>query len=125
MIAECPRGTRRSSLPPDVSVRDDIGAKQGVKRTDNVKGRRNGKLKSEEEKRTEDAERMDRGNLQRELGNQQGRKGGPGKKKKGLDCSENEVRPRVRAGEGETGRPATLLEESGFSRYGDKWASDC
>ncbi|KAJ1133661.1 hypothetical protein NDU88_000140 [Pleurodeles waltl] len=63
----------------------------------------------------EDAERMDRGNLQWEPGDQRGRKGDSGKKKKEPDSPENEVQPRVRTGEGEMGRPATLLEERGFS----------
>ncbi|KAJ1190244.1 hypothetical protein NDU88_006982 [Pleurodeles waltl] len=63
MTAEYPGGTCRSSLPPDMPVRDDIGSKDNIRNNVNKEVGSTDKREREAERVTEDTERGVGGNL--------------------------------------------------------------
>ncbi|KAJ1173084.1 hypothetical protein NDU88_004925 [Pleurodeles waltl] len=116
-----PRGTRRSSLPPGLPVRDDVGTEDDVKNKNEEAGDTD-KRERKAEKETEDEERGIRGNTQLKPGDLKGSRGAPSDKATGKDCHEDKDRLERERRRRQTERPATLPEERGFHRYGNVWA---
>ncbi|KAJ1099333.1 hypothetical protein NDU88_004435 [Pleurodeles waltl] len=83
--AEYPGGTRRSSLPPDMSMRDDVRPRIGIQGHDIEEVGRPDKRERETKMATEDVERGIGRTTQQKPDDLKGRKGDPRKRATGPD----------------------------------------